>query len=61
MLDNHRLKLEITPLKISDRVYFDDEAAKAAALKTAVKSVFALPEYKLDFDVIENTLKQIKE
>lgn len=60
-LENQSLKLEITPLKTSDRVYFDDEAAKAAALKAAVKSIFVLPEYNLDFDVIDNTLKQIKE
>jgi len=60
-LENQPLKLEITPLKTSDRIYFDNEAAKADAVKTTVKSVLALPEYKLDFDIIDNTLKQIKE
>lgn len=60
-LENQPLKLEITPLQANDRVYFDKEAAKAAALKAVVKSVLVLPEYKLDFDVIDNTLRQITE
>ena len=52
------LKLEVYPLQKDAKIYFDDEEAKQAAVNAAVKNIELIPEYKIDLEVIGNTLKQ---
>jgi hypothetical protein len=52
------LKLELYPLQNNARIYFDDEAAKQAAIKVSVKNIDLVPEYKIDLEKTGNTLKQ---
>ncbi|RKD90917.1 beta-galactosidase [Mangrovibacterium diazotrophicum] len=49
-LDGQPLKLEISPLPINARVYFDDAAAKEAATNVSVKSVNLVPEYCVEVE-----------
>ena len=58
-LDNQPLKLEINPLPIQPRVYFDDEKAKQEGLVAKVKKIQLVPEYKFDLNVSANGLEYI--
>jgi len=49
-LDGQPLKMEISPLSENARVYFDDAAAKEAAIKAFVNKVSLIPEYRVEVD-----------
>ncbi|WP_090107633.1 hypothetical protein [Chitinophaga sp. CF118] len=50
-LEGPSLRLEITPLLSPAHIYFDDAAAKQAAVNSTLQSVKVIPEYKTDIPV----------
>jgi len=50
-LENQPLTLEIYPLPIEPRVYFDDEQAKQEGLVSKLKKIQLVPEYQFNFNL----------
>ena len=60
VFENHPPTLEIYPLAPDARVYFDDEAAKQAAVKAALTGIQLRPEYKVDVEITASGLRKIE-
>lgn len=56
-IEGQPLKLEIDPLPANAHVYFDDEAAKAAAVRAQLISVKAVPEYGIELNLKNDELR----
>lgn len=52
-LENEPLNLEIEPLPINARVYFDDQSSKETATKAILKIVRLVPEYQINLNLYE--------